>query len=106
MVTSAITDKNGNQHKPLYLHKPAGAHTHNMYRSYLVQEEVNPSPDAAEVLAPLETETRVEAHSNVPHGVDEDYETPEMAKAIADYHANYYQDSDREVQKRGDDSHL
>ena len=53
-----------------------------MYMPHPAQEEVTPPPAAAEVLAPAETGTRGEAHSNVPHGVDEDCETPEMAKAI------------------------
>ena len=100
---SNITDDDGNQRKPLYLHEQAGPYTYNMYRSRSVEEEITFSTDTAAVLASAESRTNVEASREV-NEVEECQKPPENARLVAAYHDTYYQDSDGELQERGDDS--
>ena len=74
-----------------------------MYKSRSAEEEITFSTDTAAVLASAEPRTNVEASREV-HEVEECQETPDNARLAAEYHATYYQDSDGELQERGDDS--
>ena len=71
---SAITDDNGNQRRPLYLHKTAGTNTYNMYSPPPDQEGIIPQPVAAGAPAPAAREARGQrtAHDNSSHNSNEE----------------------------------
>ena len=87
---SAITDNNVNQHRPLYLHKPAVTNTYSMYSPPPEQEGVIPPPNATEVPSPAEREARGQrtAHGNSRHNANEDNETAEMARLVEEITTN------------------